>query len=300
MKYFCYIVLLFTFPFSLQSNPEYQQIMSDENFYPIADVLVHKKILYNADRRKILPEDIEDGSIIYVFKKQSLDYFLYHIHPHIQTRYILLTYMCKGTGYMGGYRSLLEDPKVLAWMGHIHDEKFIQQPKFHPLPLGVKVWGKNKKSTRIIASKKNSEPLEKEYLAYLNVRDTHSVRKWITQFFKDSPFVTHSPIKQYPEFLDDLKKSKFVFCPRGVNFDSFRTWETLLMGSIPIIKRDPFSYLYEDLPVLIVDDYSEVTEDFLLRKYEEISQQTYNFDKLYIGYWKEYIFEFLREHGFER
>jgi len=269
--------------------------MSDQNFYPIADVLVHNEILYNNKRERILPEDILDGSIIYVFKKKSLDYFFKNIHPLMESKYVLLTYMCKGTGYLGKYYPFINDPKVLGWMGHMHDEKFIQHPKFHVLPLGVTSSG-----TKTLVCIKNRPSIEKEFLAYLNLRMTHSERKKLYQEFKDLPFIEFSVRKKLPNFLTDLKKSKFVFSPRGKNFDSFRTWETLLLGSIPIIKRDPFSYLYEDLPVLIVDDYSEITEEFLLTKYEEMSEKTYNFDKLYINYWREYMFEFLREQGFDR
>jgi hypothetical protein len=50
-----------------------------------------------------------------------------------------------------------------------------------------------------------------------------------------------------------------VISPHGNALDCYRTWEALLMGCIPIVKRSPIDYLYADLPVAIVDEWSQIT-----------------------------------------
>ncbi|MEO7039765.1 MAG: hypothetical protein ABI186_07015 [Candidatus Elarobacter sp.] len=62
-------------------------------------------------------------------------------------------------------------------------------------------------------------------------------------------------------------KARYAFeiCPPGNGFDCHRTWETLLLGSIPIVKRSSLDALYDGLPVAIVDDFSEVTTEALRR-----------------------------------
>ena len=50
-------------------------------------------------------------------------------------------------------------------------------------------------------------------------------------------------IKTMKKYLDDLSQCNFVLCPRGTGTSSFRLYETLMMGSIPIItgmKDYPF------------------------------------------------------------
>jgi hypothetical protein len=78
---------------------------------------------------------------------------------------------------------------------------------------------------------------------------------------------------------------KFVISPFGTGLDCYRTWEALALGCIPIVQTSPLDCLYEGLPVLIVDEWSQVTEAFLNQKYEQMRQQQYNLDALSIDYW---------------
>ena len=55
-------------------------------------------------------------------------------------------------------------------------------------------------------------------------------------------------IKTMKKYLDDLSQCNFVLCPRGTGTSSFRLYETLMMGSIPIItgmKDYPFDDEYD-------------------------------------------------------
>ncbi len=62
------------------------------------------------------------------------------------------------------------------------------------------------------------------------------------------------------------------------------------MGAIPIVKESSLDPMYEDLPVLIVKNWNEITEEFLEQKYEEISSKTaYKIEKIYFAYWENII-----------
>ena len=65
----------------------------------------------------------------------------------------------------------------------------------------------------------------------------------------------------------------------------------LLVGTIPIIKHSHLDYLYEGFPVLYIDEWDEVTEEFLNQKYAEITSRKYDPTRLYMEYWIEYIRE---------
>ena len=51
--------------------------------------------------------------------------------------------------------------------------------------------------------------------------------------------------------------------PHGNGLDCHRTWESLVLGNIVIVKRSSLDPLYEGLPVVIVDDWQQITRDNL-------------------------------------
>ncbi len=59
------------------------------------------------------------------------------------------------------------------------------------------------------------------------------------------------------------KKGEYAFSvsPHGNGLDCHRTWEDLILGCIVIVKTSSLDSLYEGLPVVIVKDWSEVTQE---------------------------------------
>ena len=56
------------------------------------------------------------------------------------------------------------------------------------------------------------------------------------------------------QFLHEMGRHRFVLSPRGNGLDAHRTWETMLVGAIPIVRHSPLHPLYDRLPVLVVAD----------------------------------------------
>ena len=80
----------------------------------------------------------------------------------------------------------------------------------------------------------------------------------------------------------------FVLSPRGYGLDCHRTWEALSLGSAVIATSDAFLHeLYEDLPVIQIANWNDVTAENLERWHAEISARwwSYNFAKLRQEYW---------------
>ena len=136
--------------------------------------------------------------------------------------------------------------------------------------------------------------IEKKHLAYLNFNtSTHWSRPLVSNLFSDKDWsysgIIENTLEGRKRFLIDIKSSKFVFCPRGNGIDTHRLWETLYMGSYPIVKYENTHELLRDLPILFIDDWNEIDEDFLNRKYEDFNNKKWNLDKLKLSYWTEYI-----------
>lgn len=63
------------------------------------------------------------------------------------------------------------------------------------------------------------------------------------------------------------------------------------MGIIPIVKFEPNTHhLFIDLPILFINNWNEITHDFLKYKYNEfMNKNDWNMNKLKIDYWLNLI-----------
>jgi hypothetical protein len=77
----------------------------------------------------------------------------------------------------------------------------------------------------------------------------------------------------------------FVLSPFGGGMDCHRTWEALCLGCIPIVKSIGSNAMYEDLPVLIINEWSEINEELLNATVEKFKITTFNYEKLSLKYW---------------
>lgn len=93
-------------------------------------------------------------------------------------------------------------------------------------------------------------------------------------------------------YLQRLRCAKFVPVPEAAGLDTHRYYETLTMGAIPIvIDFPPMRELFEELPVLRVQKWSDVTMQLLETSYKELrnARHKYNWRRLQAEYWREKI-----------
>jgi len=113
------------------------------------------------------------------------------------------------------------------------------------------------------------------------------------KLFENKPWVTNIKpnytLLGRKSFLEELRNHKFVLSPRGVGVDTHRMWETLYMGSIPIVKKHIALDEFSDLPICWINDWNEVTEEFLEAEYKRITETSWNMDKLKMSYWVNII-----------
>jgi hypothetical protein len=134
-------------------------------------------------------------------------------------------------------------------------------------------------------------------LAYMNFNiTTYPVeRNHVYDLFVDKEWVTKGHIEETLKgrqcFLEDIRNHKFVLCPRGNGVDTHRLWETLYMGSIPIVKNDIAFQDFQDLPICFVDEWKQITPVFLENEYTRIISKVWNTEKLKVSYWIAKIHE---------
>lgn len=196
---------------------------------------------------------------------------------------------------------------ILTW------NKPFQHPKISALPIGLN-FDRQQNTIRKWLDKGGKCTGEK-LLALTHFANTHTLRGKITEYAKkkwnefadilpEIPFEKtynkkinidgYLPINIPSEkYFDSMSKYKFILAPPGGGEDTHRCWEALYIGCIPIVRSSNLNELYNDLPVLVVDNITTITKQFLEEKYEIIEEMRKNnkfrMDKLYLKWWIDVI-----------
>lgn len=87
-------------------------------------------------------------------------------------------------------------------------------------------------------------------------------------------------------YFKEIGKYKFVICPEGNGVDTHRLWETLYSKGIPIVEYNELMHKKcHGLPILWSKDFSELTEEYLNKKYEEFLTYEFDFSTLYLSFY---------------
>jgi hypothetical protein len=254
---------------------------------------------WSCDLRNAMPynvEDVPENSVIFA-TPYGIEKFLEQEHPKIKNPYIMIT-NCYGPVFK--YTDTINDPKIKAWFGNANSNA-ITFDKFTLIPLGLfateEVFNRRAQFTQTF---EQFRARQKDKLLYMNFfvhKGQHvevAGREALFNKFKNETYchtVVLNPTwrKPFLEYMDDMSYCKFTLSPQGDMDDCYRHWEAIMVGSIPIMHRCALDKIFDDLPVIIVDDYEEINENFLNAKYEEIHNKSYNINKLYMQYWSDLI-----------
>lgn len=136
----------------------------------------------------------------------------------------------------------------------------------------------------------NGQP--RKHLLYVNFKEHNDLRRDLIATYQSKPWAhaaTYNKATGMLKYFSDLAESTFVLSPPGIAEDCYRTWESLLMGAIPIVRRSFLADLYTDLPVVVVDDLVSLTPEYLKDKLDELNQQHFDESKLTMPYWRSRI-----------
>lgn len=193
-----------------------------------------------------------------------------------------------------------------------------QNKKLKPIPIGLKwqwrstqLFGENKQSLFQGYSKVSiSEQASKQLFEAPNRTNTVWMRPMMNSNKRTRNYVRNTdalktarvdisgilnqsaPLSLVTEKIDyftGLKKNRFVISPAGNGLDTHATWEALLAGCIPIVPKSPLDSLFRDLPVWLIDSWSEVTDESVITMADRFMRGSYNWAKLFVPWWKKEI-----------
>lgn len=277
---------LYLLPLYLLAVPAPEGRSASEPFISGDGFRAYADYVYDEIDSSLNPIKISPRSTIFV-KIGMIEQFFQEIHPRIYVPYILITHNGDEAA-PGPCRAFLDDPKLIAWF--TENPEGDPHPKLHPVPIGIanRTWGHGNPDWIQKAINKNTP---KQHLLYFNltIQNYYPERWQVFQLFMRAPYCYRPIKKRFDFYLDDVAASKFILSPRGNAIDTHRLWESLYLRSYPIVKTSVIDCLYEGLPVVVVKDWTEVNEEFLNQKYEELSQKTFNYETIYMDYWKKLI-----------
>ena len=257
---------------------------------------------------------LQNGNSIYVCS-ELLSYFVNIILPKINISFVLVTgdsdlTVPKEALVPKQFNYLINSPFLIKWFAQ--NTQMYMCDKICQLPIGLDYHTISADPVHKWLNKDNKEghlPKDQEYIL-LNLRQTmipfqERINKIYVKFSLNTDRFKQreNALKQIPQNLivknlDFTKRTEnwkntikyaFVLSPFGNGQDCHRTWEALCLGCIPIVKAPNFNKLFEDLPVLNVNEWTDITQELLDKTIQDFQTRQFNYEKLTLKYWTNYL-----------
>lgn len=185
------------------------------------------------------------------------------------------------------------DPKVHHWFSQNMD---VRAAGVTPLPIGLEnenIFKKEVKQQVMVDLRRANIEKENKMLLCFRRGTSAEQRNSAYDAFGDQPWATCREGENgngINEYFQEMVRHQFVLSPDGNGLDCLRTWESLYLGCIPVVKRHAFSeYFAKFLPIIVVDNWDEVTLGMLNDRSREMSKRRFQYNMLKMSYWKTEI-----------
>jgi hypothetical protein len=252
------------------------------------------------------PAEVESGSLVYV-QSDYLHAFAMIAHK-IPNKFIVVTHngdlsTPDGDDWHGGegpmwsqhFSHLLELPNLQAWFAsncHWKGWPNAKPRRLICIPIGIENrYNQIGQSPQVYFRWMERRNRVKSTMPLLVAFSTHPLKPFRASAIAalTASWITRKNLER-DAWFEAVQEHHFVACPIGHGYDTHRTWEVLLSGSIPIVESTSMDSMYENLPVLIVHRWSEVTQDLLKNVSHDFRlRDDLNLEKLFFGYWRDLI-----------
>ena len=165
-------------------------------------------------------------------------------------------------------------------------------PFINFLPIGFenRNWFKNGKLKNLLNQNIPINKIDKVFIGFNT--NTNIERINTLSALKNNQNTFIFPKSSHAEYMSKLSNYKMSLCPQGNGIDTHRVWESLLVKTIPIVKRSSFSDNLETMsvPVFVLDDWedlSKISSDEINKIYQENIDKLENIKLLNLKFWVE-------------
>jgi len=255
-------------------------------------------------------QDLHDGCTIYVSTDAMVEFL--QIFHQFKYRIVLVTGDCDSEIYndlfhnKDSFINFIESPQIIHWYAQNCISK---HPKLSCIPIGLDYhtlatnnnheWGGRisplKQEEELKSIKRSSKPFwERQIKCFANFQYLLNTRYGLTERTNAMINIDKKLIYYVDKSTRIITWNKqieyaFVVSPKGNGIDCHRTWEALCLGCIPIILESDMNNLFDDLPVLIIKDWQDITLNLLTDTIHNFKNKTFNYEKLTLKYWIQKI-----------
>jgi hypothetical protein len=236
------------------------------------------------------PTAIRPHDIVFV-GDSLITQFLDTIHPYISGPYTLITH--NGDAVVDQTVFERARDKVTKWYGI---NVTYSHPQIIPIPLGIE--NKHHFVCGIPAifnwiRKQNTPKINKIFYGFTISTNPRERQAAFDVISKHPAAETLVVWRNFLTYITQLAQYKFVLSPPGSSTEGHRTWDTLYIGGVPIVKSSVTTDYFKSIgvPLLVMHDWTEMnelTEETMADAYTTIRNHS-NLDTLTFDYWKNKI-----------
>jgi hypothetical protein len=198
---------------------------------------------------------------------------------------------------------ILDNSNLVNWFAQ---NMVADHPKLHQMPIGMDyhtmwehpgIWGLAKQSPiaqeRVLMNTFASAPdfSDRYFAGYCNwhfAPDRGDRQDCLAKIDKSISLIEKNHLPRISSWQRQ-SRCMFVISPEGAGIDCHRTWEAILLGCIPIVKKSKFSALFDQLPVVQLDDWSDFNSANMIQRVDRLNNEKFNFNPVFLNHWVEKI-----------
>ena len=277
-----YFYLKYIQRFLILSSKPY---VSGDSFKKISDHVFDTK-------ENIDAKDIQENDLVFV-NTEYLEIFFEECLPYINNYFILLSH--NSSSLVNEKHLKMLGDKELKWFASNLNISTLKDKRIEALPYGIKNRNNlvdGRLSTLNFDIPHHNNKKNKIYSSFNILKNEER-----TNVLKISKECKHIDSKNYANrkrYIRNLSTYKFNICPSGKGLDTHRFWESLILKTIPVVKRSDFieNLIKFGIPMLIVEEWEElyeINEDDLSIFYKKYAKQLIENDYLKLEFWIDLI-----------
>lgn len=213
--------------------------------------------------------------------------FVRHVLPSLHHRFILLTHN-SDMAVDARFLDLLDDPRLVHWFTQ---NAAVRHPKLSPLPIGIaNAQWPHGRIADLMAAAAAAAPV-RDRVIYSNFRVENNLWerapiRWRLAF---SGHVRRSGPKPFREYLSDLAQCQWCISPPGNGLDCHRTWESLYLGVVPIVRYIAgLNDVYAGLPVIRLK-LGALSRSALEAAQARLNVMSFELSRLTMDHWRRQV-----------
>jgi len=282
INFIYYFYLNYIKKFLILSSKPY---VSGDSFKKISD-----HIFDESEEMKI--SDIKENDLLFV-QTEYLQSFIEKYLPNINNYFILLTHNSSMT--INENHLKMVGNKEFKWFASNLNISILKDKRIEVLPLGIK------NRNNMVGAKLNTFSFEvphhdnKKNKIYSSINILKNKdRVNVLRISKECKIVDSKNYANHKRYIKDLSSYKYNICPPGEGLDTSRFWESLIVKTIPVVKKSDFIENLNrfNIPMLILENWEElydISENDLSSLYETYCTQLKENDCVKLEFWQDLI-----------